>query len=50
MFVDIVGYSLSSRKQLPMESFYSLKDILHQITKIPHEFGGIIDKSLGDGP
>jgi len=49
MFVDIVGYSLSSRKQLPMESFYSLKDILHQITKIIHEFGGIIDKSLGDG-
>ena len=49
MFVDIVGYSLSMRRQLPLQSFLSLKDILHRITQTIHEFGGIIDKSLGDG-
>jgi class 3 adenylate cyclase len=49
MFIDIVGYSIASRKQLPTESFNALKSILQGITKIVLNHGGIIDKSLGDG-
>jgi class 3 adenylate cyclase len=49
MFVDIVGYTLAARGRKPDESFQFLKDTLGFIGKIVHQYGGIIDKSLGDG-
>jgi class 3 adenylate cyclase len=49
MFIDIVGYTLAARGRKPDESFQFLKDTLGFIGKIVHQYGGIIDKSLGDG-
>jgi class 3 adenylate cyclase len=49
MFIDIVGYSIATRRQGPTESFHAIKNVLQQITRIVLEHGGIIDKSLGDG-
>jgi class 3 adenylate cyclase len=49
MFIDIVGYSIATRRQGPTESFHMIKNVLQQITKIVLQHGGIIDKSLGDG-
>ena len=49
MFVDIVGYTLAARGRSPDESFQFLKDTLSFIGKIVHQYGGVIDKSLGDG-
>lgn len=49
MFIDIVGFSLSSENMAPREAFNNLKTILNRIADIVHEDGGIIDKTLGDG-
>jgi len=49
MFIDIVGFSLSSENMAPRDAFTNLKSILMRISEIVHEHGGIIDKTLGDG-
>jgi len=49
MFVDVVGFSLSSANMIPREAFYNLKSILARISDIVHKHGGIVDKTLGDG-
>jgi class 3 adenylate cyclase len=49
MFIDIVGFSLSSENMAPRDAFTNLKAILMRISEIVHEHGGIIDKTLGDG-
>lgn len=49
MFIDIVGYSLSSRSLVPKRAFESLKECLVRINDIILSHGGVIDKSLGDG-
>ena len=49
MFIDIVGYSLSSQKLTPQETFDALKTILNRLTNTIHKYNGVIDKSLGDG-
>ena len=49
MFIDIVGYTIAARGRKPDESFQFLKDTLGFIGKIVHQYGGVIDKSLGDG-
>jgi class 3 adenylate cyclase/CHASE2 domain-containing sensor protein len=49
MFVDVVGFSLSSENMLPRLAFENLKNILGQITAKVHQYGGVIDKTLGDG-
>jgi class 3 adenylate cyclase len=49
MFIDIVGFSLSSESMAPKEAFNNLKSILNRISDIVHAEGGIIDKTLGDG-
>ena len=49
MFIDIVGFSLSSENMAPREAFNNLKTILNRIADIVHQDGGVIDKTLGDG-
>ena len=49
MFIDIIGFSLVSESTKPNIAFSSLKDTLSGITKIIHKYGGIVDKTLGDG-
>jgi class 3 adenylate cyclase len=49
MFLDLVGFSLTSQRLPPRETFAQLKDLLHEATRIIHAHGGVIDKTLGDG-
>jgi class 3 adenylate cyclase len=49
MFIDIVGFSLSSENMAPREAFNNLKTILNRIADIVHQDGGVVDKTLGDG-
>ena len=49
MFIDVVGFSLVARHQLPRMAFDTLKEVLNQIAAIVHEQGGIVNKNLGDG-
>jgi class 3 adenylate cyclase/CHASE2 domain-containing sensor protein len=49
MFIDIVGFSLVAETQAPQEAFLVLKSMLSTLTKTIHSYGGIIDKTLGDG-
>lgn len=49
MFVDVVGYSLLSENQIPRVAFDQLKALLVQVTEEVHAFGGMVNKTLGDG-
>jgi class 3 adenylate cyclase len=49
MFVDIVGFSLTTKKLSASETFLQLKALLGEITEIVHQHQGTIDKTLGDG-
>jgi class 3 adenylate cyclase/CHASE2 domain-containing sensor protein len=49
MFIDVVGFSLLAENMLPRMAFDNLKKTLATIGDAIHEFGGIIDKTLGDG-
>jgi class 3 adenylate cyclase len=49
MFVDIVGFSLTTKKLSASETFQQLKSLLGDITDIVHRHQGTIDKTLGDG-
>lgn len=49
MFIDIVGFSLAAEKQSPMETFSGLKELVSTIRATIYEFGGVVDKTLGDG-
>lgn len=49
VFIDVVGFSLLAENMLPRTAFESLKLMLGRISETIHEFGGIIDKTLGDG-
>ncbi|MFW7377415.1 MAG: adenylate/guanylate cyclase domain-containing protein [Oligoflexus sp.] len=49
MFIDIVGFSLTSKRLSPGAAFHELKDLLSEITSIIHRYEGTIDKTLGDG-
>ncbi len=49
MFIDIVGFAKSSEAQSPREAFSNLQELLAALTKTVHRYGGIVDKSLGDG-
>lgn len=49
MFIDVVGFSLLAENMLPRMAFENLKKMLANIGQTVHEFGGIIDKTLGDG-
>lgn len=49
MFIDVVGFSLSAENMLPRRAFDTLKEILNEMGRTVHEFGGVVDKTLGDG-
>jgi class 3 adenylate cyclase/CHASE2 domain-containing sensor protein len=49
MFIDVVGFSLYSETKDPGSVFADLKVLLGEITAAVHEFGGVVDKTLGDG-
>ncbi|HYX36595.1 MAG TPA: adenylate/guanylate cyclase domain-containing protein [Oligoflexus sp.] len=49
MFVDIVGFSLTTERLTAKESFQQLKAQIEYIVEKIHQFGGLVDKSLGDG-
>ncbi|WP_176736895.1 adenylate/guanylate cyclase domain-containing protein [Oligoflexus tunisiensis] len=49
MFVDIVGFSLTTKKLSASETFQQLKSLLGDMTEIVHRHQGTIDKTLGDG-
>lgn len=49
MFIDIVGFSLLAEHQQPRVAFDTLKSVLNRITSTIHQFGGIVNKNLGDG-
>ncbi len=49
MFVDIVGFSMMVENQLPRLAFESLRELIESITAIVHEYGGMVNKTLGDG-
>ncbi len=49
MFIDIVNFSLISRKNHPKQVFHLMKSILKELTEVIHSHDGIIDKTLGDG-
>jgi class 3 adenylate cyclase len=49
MFIDVVGFSLLAENMLPRMAFENLKKMLTMIGETIHQFGGVIDKTLGDG-
>jgi class 3 adenylate cyclase len=49
MFIDIVGFSITAERLTSEEIFRLLKTCLRELTETIHRFGGIIDKTLGDG-
>lgn len=49
MFLDIANFSLVAQESPPKEVFLRLKDILRDVTKTIHRYGGTVDKTLGDG-
>ena len=49
MFIDIVGFSMSTESMVPRAAFDCLKDLLGKMSAIVHAHGGIVDKTLGDG-
>jgi len=49
MFIDVVGFSLLAENMLPRMAFENLKTTLQALGETVHQFGGIIDKTLGDG-
>ena len=49
LFVDIVGYSLIFERMNSTEAFHSLRQVMSDMTQIVHRYGGVVDKSLGDG-
>ncbi len=49
MFIDIVGFSLSSENMLPRLAFNSLKHLMAIMSDVIHSYDGVIDKTLGDG-
>lgn len=49
MFLDIASFSVVSEQQSARDTFLYLKEVLRDITKIIHKYGGTVDRTLGDG-
>ncbi len=49
MFIDIVGFSVVAEQKPPKEVFMALRDLMTDFTKAVHDYGGIVDRTLGDG-
>ncbi|MFK7873897.1 MAG: adenylate/guanylate cyclase domain-containing protein [Oligoflexales bacterium] len=48
-FLDIVGFSAMAERESPEKIFGRLKSLLGDFTEIVHHYGGVVDKTLGDG-
>jgi class 3 adenylate cyclase len=49
MFIDVVGFSRMAEDMQPRMAFDALKTLLQTISATVHSFGGVVDKTLGDG-
>lgn len=49
MFIDIAGFSLTSETQDARSVFSGLKEFNGLVRKLVHDYGGVVDKALGDG-
>lgn len=49
LFLDIANFSIVAEQSTPKDIFLDLKHLMRDVTKIVHEYGGTIDKTLGDG-
>ncbi len=49
MFIDIEGFAIFAKKNGPSAIFDHLKEVLNSLTEVVHRFGGVVDKSRGDG-
>ena len=49
MFLDIVGFSKTTESLSSQMVFEDLREVHSRIGKIIHQYGGMIDRSLGDG-
>lgn len=49
MFIDIVGFSRAADRQTPKEAFSSLKSLIDQMRTAVYDFGGVVDRTMGDG-
>ena len=49
IFVDFVGFSASAESVIPQVLFEFLKVELNMMSSLIHTYGGIVDKTLGDG-
>lgn len=48
MFIDIVGFSRTSKRKEPGKTFENLKKVVSEIRQIVHEYGGDVDRTMGD--
>ena len=49
MFVDIVGFSLASESHNAQDVFSHLRSLMRRLGHTVQEYGGVVDKTLGDG-
>ena len=49
MFLDMVSFSNMAENEHPKVIFDRLKDLLGHFSLKVHEYGGVVDKTLGDG-
>ena len=49
MFIDIVGFSRAAERQTPKEAFTSLKSLIDTLRETVTEYGGSVDRTMGDG-
>lgn len=49
LFLDIANFSTVAEQSTPKAVFMDLKNLMRDVTKIVHKYGGTIDKTLGDG-
>jgi FixJ family two-component response regulator/class 3 adenylate cyclase len=47
--IDLRGYSIYSRDKNPEQVIGTLQEVYEPIYNLIHEFGGIVDKHMGDG-
>ncbi len=49
VFVDFISFSTLAEQSDPREVFMNLRSGLNLLSKIVHQYDGVVDKSLGDG-
>jgi len=49
VFVDICGFSKVAEEVRPKEVFEQLRTLMIKMRTLIHEYGGVVDRSLGDG-